>query len=706
MPFRFNPLTGKLDIVDIAPVPPADETTFVTDAGSAISVADSINVLGGANINTAGAADTVTINLDANVETTSYATDNLADGLTIQNNTITADGTNANIDLGMITKGTGGLYTPNNFTVGQNSAITSIPYGGGNLDVAMLIDTEGLADLGGVVENRHDNVPAFGAHHILARTRGTHAAPTTIVSGDTIGRLGSFGFDGTEFVESTEITSSATGTIAAGKVPGQFQFYTADDVTGALQLAMTIDNGQTTTVPRLVGTANITASFTSPVLTTATQSITYSNSFTAILQATNTSALSAEYYGAASSAVGNGSTLVFYRAIGTKASPTGIIGSNTADNVLIGQLRFDGLSGLPALNSNKLLISVYGTASSLGFVNFEQASSSAGIRIDPSRGIFTNSGGFIAHVSFNLSPTASTSTIPVSETRPLGGSVTFNNKFCSQSNIGNQGAIVVAVAQTGTDIGGSVTLARSRNTWATTNTVVNGDMLGTLAYSGITANAATSLTPSTAIISFADNTVSSGVLPGRIVFYTANAIGTVTEAMRIDSNQITTLAQPLPVGSGGLGITTVPTNGQIPIGNGTTYTAATLTAGAGISITNGAGSITIAASGGLTWQTISASQALVASNGYICISPGGALSLSLPATAAVGTIIEVVLAGATSWTVTQGAGQQVFMGNVSSTLGATGTVASTASGDSIRMVCTVADTTWYVISSIGNINLT
>jgi hypothetical protein len=50
----------------------------------------------------------------------------------------------------------------------------------------------------------------------------------------------------------------------------------------------------------------------------------------------------------------------------------------------------------------------------------------------------------------------------------------------------------------------------------------------------------------------------------------------------------------LPVGSGGTGITTTPTNGQIPIGNGTNYTAAALTAGTGISITNGSGSISIA----------------------------------------------------------------------------------------------------------------
>ena len=53
----------------------------------------------------------------------------------------------------------------------------------------------------------------------------------------------------------------------------------------------------------------------------------------------------------------------------------------------------------------------------------------------------------------------------------------------------------------------------------------------------------------------------------------------------------------LPVGNGGTGLATTPTNGQLLIGNGTNYTLATLTAGTGISVTNGAGSISIAASG-------------------------------------------------------------------------------------------------------------
>jgi len=50
----------------------------------------------------------------------------------------------------------------------------------------------------------------------------------------------------------------------------------------------------------------------------------------------------------------------------------------------------------------------------------------------------------------------------------------------------------------------------------------------------------------------------------------------------------------LTVAKGGTGVATVPTNGQIPIGNGSGYTVGSLTAGANITITPGAGTITIA----------------------------------------------------------------------------------------------------------------
>jgi hypothetical protein len=57
-----------------------------------------------------------------------------------------------------------------------------------------------------------------------------------------------------------------------------------------------------------------------------------------------------------------------------------------------------------------------------------------------------------------------------------------------------------------------------------------------------------------------------------------------------------------PVTSGGTGLSTIPSNGQLLIGNGTGYTLRTLTAGTGITVTNGSGTISIANAGVLSWS--------------------------------------------------------------------------------------------------------
>jgi hypothetical protein len=67
----------------------------------------------------------------------------------------------------------------------------------------------------------------------------------------------------------------------------------------------------------------------------------------------------------------------------------------------------------------------------------------------------------------------------------------------------------------------------------------------------------------------------------------------------------------LPISAGGTGLASTPSNGQIDIGNATGFTRTTLTAGTGITISNGVGSITINAAA-RSWSdqptTVSANQ--------------------------------------------------------------------------------------------------
>jgi hypothetical protein len=107
------------------------------------------------------------------------------------------------------------------------------------------------------------------------------------------------------------------------------------------------------------------------------------------------------------------------------------------------------------------------------------------------------------------------------------------------------------------------------------------------------------------------------------------------------------LGSALAVTSGGTGLTTIPTNGQLLIGNGTGYTLNTLATGSGISVANGVGTITVANTGVLS--NIAGTGISVSSpTGNVTISNTGVLSFSggttglTPATATTG---NVTLAG-------------------------------------------------------------
>jgi hypothetical protein len=101
----------------------------------------------------------------------------------------------------------------------------------------------------------------------------------------------------------------------------------------------------------------------------------------------------------------------------------------------------------------------------------------------------------------------------------------------------------------------------------------------------------------------------------------------------------------LAVASGGTGLTATPTNGQLLIGNGAGYTLSTLTAGTGITLTNGAGSITINSSGG-TVTSVTASSPLASSGGATPdISLTGTVSVANGGTGAANLSANAVLLG-------------------------------------------------------------
>lgn len=160
-------------------------------------------------------------------------------------------------------------------------------------------------------------------------------------------------------------------------------------------------------------------------------------------------------------------------------------------------------------------------------------------------------------------------------------------------------------------------------------------------------------------------------------------------------------------GTGAITATAQPASGQLLIGSvGADPVLATLTAGVGIVITEGAGTITIdSTSGGMTWnEETGTSATMVVDNGYIA-NNAGLVTLTLPATAAVGEMIQVDGKGAGGWLIAQNAGQTVHFLGQSTTAGAGGSLASTTTYDCVTYRCITANTTWVVETAVGNLTV-
>ena len=148
---------------------------------------------------------------------------------------------------------------------------------------------------------------------------------------------------------------------------------------------------------------------------------------------------------------------------------------------------------------------------------------------------------------------------------------------------------------------------------------------------------------------------------------------------------------------------TVGTNGQVLVGSSASDPVfATLTGSGGITFTTGAGTLQINnTGGGLSWSVITADQTAAVNHGYFC-NKAGLLTLTMPATSAVGDIIAAVNINTAAGTKFLSANPgQLNFGNSAATPN-TGSFTSIALGDVLFLVCSVANTTWYAYAAQGN----
>ena len=145
----------------------------------------------------------------------------------------------------------------------------------------------------------------------------------------------------------------------------------------------------------------------------------------------------------------------------------------------------------------------------------------------------------------------------------------------------------------------------------------------------------------------------------------------------------------IPVASGGTGLSTIPTNGQLLIGNGTGYTLNTLGVGAGISVTNGIGTITLDNTGVLS-NIAGAGISVSGATGNVTIANTGVLSFSGGTT---GLTPSAVTTGAITLAGT------LVIANGGTNSSATPTAGAVAYGTGTAYAFTAAGTTGQVLTA-------
>jgi hypothetical protein len=118
------------------------------------------------------------------------------------------------------------------------------------------------------------------------------------------------------------------------------------------------------------------------------------------------------------------------------------------------------------------------------------------------------------------------------------------------------------------------------------------------------------------------------------------------------------------------------------------------------------------AGGGISWTEVTGTSAtMAANNGYIS-NNAALVTLTLPTTAAVGSIIRVAGSGAGGWRIAQNASQKIVWtdGAVAAvdetTTGTGGRIDSTDDYDAVELLCITANNVYNIISPKGNPLLT
>lgn len=108
---------------------------------------------------------------------------------------------------------------------------------------------------------------------------------------------------------------------------------------------------------------------------------------------------------------------------------------------------------------------------------------------------------------------------------------------------------------------------------------------------------------------------------------------------------------------------------------------------------------------GKTTEVTGTSASMAINKQYIA-NNAAVVTLTLPTTAAVGDMVEIIGEGAGGWLLAQNASQVIYYGNVSTTVGTGGKIESTHRRNCLKLVCVTANTDWQVVHAVGTLIVT
>lgn len=210
-------------------------------------------------------------------------------------------------------------------------------------------------------------------------------------------------------------------------------------------------------------------------------------------------------------------------------------------------------------------------------------------------------------------------------------------------------------------------------------------------------------TSGTALVNLGGTSLGIGLFTATNPSVARASIGAAASGANSDITSLSGLTTALSVPQGGTGNSAAPANGQLLIGNGTGYTLATLTDGTGISITEGAGSITITSTGVTVYPGagIPKSTGSAWDTSYNTTGSGGTIALSVsPAFTGTPTAPTAVAGTNTTQIATTAFVASSFAPLVSPALTGVPTAPTAAAGTSTTQIATTAFVTATAFSSV------